>query len=290
MQTLERPGDVLARQARREPGKLWDRLGALLTWDGERFHWVAFRGLPTELVEALQQVTLAPGEGRPVADRIVRGEMVISMPDLREEAHRGVPVAQAFLRHGARSCVTVALRKDERLLGLITIYRQEVRPLSDNQIALLQNFAAQAVIAIENARLITETRVALEQQTATAEVLQVINSSPGNLAPVFDAILEKARSLCGAPLGALFLADQDSFSAVAMCGGTEAWHDRGRRGFRGDDLPAVGPLLTGEPFVHIADFAEVDNPVARAAVEAVGMRTILTVPLRKDVFCSVIWR
>src|SRR6516165_9276672 len=75
--------------------------GTLLTWDGERFHWVAFRGVPTELVEALQQMPLAPGKERPVADRIVRGEMVISMPDLREEAHRGVPVAQAFLRHGA---------------------------------------------------------------------------------------------------------------------------------------------------------------------------------------------
>jgi GAF domain-containing protein len=124
--------------------------GTLSTWDGERFHFVAFRGLPAELVEALQRVTPAPGERRPVADRIVRGEMVISMPDLREEEHRGTPTAQAFLRHGARSCVTVALRKEERLLGLITIYREEVRPFTDGQIGLLQSFAAQAVIAMEN--------------------------------------------------------------------------------------------------------------------------------------------
>jgi GAF domain-containing protein len=128
-----------------------EAFGSLQAWDGERFHWVAFHGVPAELVEALQQpMTPAPGN---VADRIVRGERVFSTPDLREAEYRGTPVAQVFLRHGARSCVYVALRKEERLLGHICIYREEVRPFTDKQMALLESFADQAVIAMENARL-----------------------------------------------------------------------------------------------------------------------------------------
>ena len=194
--------------------------GQLATFDGEFFRFVAVHGDPGFTPGQFAQGAVRPEIGV-TWPRIVGGERVVHLVDVLDSAlyrdgHEG---ARRFVDvGGGRSLLTVALCKDDVLLGALTVYRQEVRPFSDKQIALLQNFAAQAVIAMENARLLTETREALEQQTATAEVLQVINSSPGDLAPVFDAMLEKAMRLCRIALGALELHENGKFRAVAVRG------------------------------------------------------------------------
>jgi GAF domain-containing protein len=260
--------------------------GNFLTYDGEVFHPAAVRGEPQSAKYRQQQGPLRPEEIGQLA-RVVQGGGTLHRIDAREdEVYRNDP---AFRRHvdalGIRTSLTVPLRKGEALLGAVRAYRQEVRPFTDQQIALVENFAAQAVIAMENARLLTETREALEQQTATAEVLQVINSSPGDLTSVFDAMLEKAHALCGAPLGGLVLCDRGQLRAVATRGYPQEYDAMARQGFS-----PTGPfrrLLSGEPFVHYQDPAmpvapDQDHPMRRAAVEIAGVRTALFVPLRKD--------
>jgi GAF domain-containing protein len=174
----------------------------MMSYDGDVFSLVALRNLPSDNFRLGAQRRAQEGS---LLHRLIDGENIIEIEDIAASAQPSSLGGRAALTEaGAHSMLWVALRREGRLVGAINIYRTEVRSFTDKQIALLQTFAAQAVIAMENARLISETREALEQQTATAEVLGVINSSPGDLAPVFAAILEKAHSLCGATFGALF--------------------------------------------------------------------------------------
>src|SRR5262249_40680437 len=190
-----------------------------------------------------------------------------------------------------RTALFVPLRRDKAFLGFITVYRQEVRPFSDKQIALLQNFADQAVIAMENARLLTETREALEQQTATAEVLQGINSSPGDLSPVFDAMLNNALRLCDAAFGHLLTFDGERFDTVAVYGEPRVVeHLRQRGPFRPplDRLNLLRRIVVGgEHFVQTADVLETDEyrtaPSFREMVDLGGYRVFAKFARRKEI-------
>jgi PAS domain S-box-containing protein len=187
-----------------------------------------------------------------------------------------------------RTMLAVPLFREDVVIGSILLTRSHVEPFTDNQIELVRTFADQAVIAIENSRLLTEQREALDRQTATAEVLQIINSSPGNLQPVFDAMLDKALGLCGADFGVLWTYDGERVHATALRGVPPMFAE-----FLTRTPHPVGPdnahgrLLRGEPVVHIADVAEdkayrSGDPIRRTLVELGGGRTLLAVPLRKD--------
>ena len=188
---------------------------AVRTFDGSVLNLVATHG-PAGIFEELKR--LGPSHPDGLYEPIAQGASVTNFVDVREtEAFQTNARSRERLElRGIRSWLAVALRKEGTLLGVINMHRREVRRFTETQVALLQNFAAQAVIAIENARLLTETREALEQQTATAEVLQVINANAGNLAPVFDAVLEKALRLCGASFGTLATYDGEHIERVAF--------------------------------------------------------------------------
>jgi len=242
---------------------------------GDLYRYVAGFFHDRESDQMLRAMTFAPGRDS-IAGRVALERQPVHIADLTADPEFAVPNAEN------RTALGVPLLREGEPIGVLIVLRQRVEPFTDRQIKLVRTFADQAVIAMENARLITETREALEQQTATAEVLGVINSSPGDLAPVFEAILEKAHSLCGVSHGGLIIYDGEHFRAVATRGMTEAYGAFLRSPFRAAPGGSHERLLRGERFIHTPDVRSGPiNPTTRVAIEA-GSRTVLLVPLRKD--------
>ena len=259
-------------------------IGGIYSYDGQWFVPVALLGV-TPAFAAFSAEHPVPSGPRSAPTRILETKRPVQIPDLAD--------ASLYTRGmvdlgGIRALLDVPLLKGGTVLGFIAIYREEVGTFSEQEIALLENFAVQAVIAMDNARLLTEQREALEQQTATAEVLQVINASPGNLAPVFDAVLERAMRLCGAAFGSLYTYDGERFYSAAQRGVPPAF-----AAYRATNPHLTAPrsgtasvLATRKP-VHVLDMREHEDyrdglPGVRAMVELGGVRTVLIAPLIKD--------
>src|SRR5262249_45449670 len=194
--------------------------GAMWLRDGDAFRNAALHGpLPPDYLEQLRSGTIATADRETTMGRVTQTRQSLQIADMREDraylARHPLAVAAVDVA-GIRTLVTVPMVKDDNLVGVISIYRQEVRPFTEKQIELLTNFASQAVIAIENTRLLNELRDSLQRQTATADVLRVMSNSPGQLVPVFNAMLENATRICEAAFGAMLLVEGDAFRRVAI--------------------------------------------------------------------------
>ena len=270
------------------------RYGIMWLREGDGFRSAALHGpLPPAYIEQWRSGTLVrPGLDAPMM-RVAQTRQAVQEPDMRESRayldRDPLPVAAVEVA-GIRTLVSVPMFKEEELVGAITIYRQEVRPFTDKQVELLSNFAAQAVIAIENTRLLNELRETLERQTATSEVLEVISSSPGRLEPVFNAMLENAVRICGAKFGNLFLLEGDRYRAVAVQGEEHyAQYYRDNPVVEVEDTAGI-PLdrvrRSGQ-MLHILDMREDSSYRERnrrvlALVDDARARTFLSVPLLKE--------
>ena len=266
------------------------KFGVMWLCEGGGFRAVALHGPAAHVEERRRDPLIYPEPKTPLA-RIARSRQIVHITDIRTEPAyvERLPTFVGLVdAAGARTFLAVPMLMEKELIGAISIYRQEVRPFTDKQIELVQNFAAQAVIAIENTRLLNELRESLQQQTATVEVLGVISSSPGELQPVFDAMLANAVRLCAASFGNLYLRDGEFFHMVAFHNTPPAFVTQ-RRGqpYRPSPIGPPGRMLRTRAVVHVDDLTadpsyRERDPGVVAFVELAGTRTVLLVPMLKD--------
>ena len=267
--------------------------GAMWLREGDRLRIVASYGtLPEAFLARWRTGTVSLHDPDLYMARAVRSGRPVQVDDLRKVpaylAGHPVQVSAADIA-GIRTFVAVPMFKDKEAVGNIVIYRKEVRPFTDKQIALVTNFAAQAVIAIENARLLNELRQrtadltkALEQQTATSEVLRIISASPGALETVFQAMLKNATRICEAAFGSLLLREGDVYRRVALHNAPLKFSEFSINApiLRRGTAPSADRVIETKKVVHISDLAneEPEAPIAKFG----GARTLLNAPLLKE--------
>src|SRR5262245_24413703 len=258
--------------------------------EGDGLRLMAKHGpLPQRPVGSIRPINRGWVMGRAVIDRTT-----VHVPDLQAAASEFPQGAASARQYGHRTTLATPLLREGTAIGAILIRRMEVRPFTDRQIALLQNFAAQAVIAIENARLLNELRQrtddlseSLEQQTATSEVLKIISSSPGELGPVFNAMLENAVRICEAKFGIMFGFSDGAFHALSSYGDSRG-HSIGQPHVLSENPHnPLSRMAAAKQTVHIADLTAEPayterNPRVVRLVESAGARTLLDVPMLKD--------
>jgi GAF domain-containing protein/HAMP domain-containing protein len=271
--------------------------GTMNLWDGDRLNVVANYNLPPAFAASRERTSIRPHPESGLA-AVVRTHQVVQIHDLRSSpaylAGDRVVAGMADIA-GARTIVIVPMVKEDELIGTIAIYRQEVRSFTDKQIALVENFTKQAVIAIENTRLLKELRErtddlteSLEQQTATSEVLEIISGSPGELDPVFEKMLENATRICGANFGQMNLYDEGSFRPVAHYNVPAVYAaSLAQTPFQPHPQSGLGTVARTHQVIHIEDIRTLPpylegNPSVVALADVAGARTYFVVPMLKE--------
>ncbi|MGB6315915.1 MAG: GAF domain-containing protein, partial [Pseudolabrys sp.] len=250
-------------------GNLWLR-------EGDVFRIGATHGAPQAYVDYLRREQAFRPDPRLGLGQVLRTKEALQAADIAAVPTHGDKTRQALINlAGARTLINVPMLKDNEVIGVIGVYRQEVRPFTDKQIGLVKSFAAQAVIAIENARLLNELRQSLEQQTATSEVLRVISRSATDLRPVFETIAHNSVHLCGATYGAVFRFDGEMISFAAHHNLEQTAIDAVHQMFpmRPNTSSLVGRTILERDVLHVADVAAEPDDTHAATQQALGIRT-----------------